>query len=81
VVQCQCRVMLAMVLPRQLGHSAMLVPSHAGNDAVEATWTRCDVSAESCWRWCGQGDLATVQCRCRVMLAMVSLRQLGRGTM
>jgi hypothetical protein len=44
--QC-CRVLLATVLP-----------SHAGDGGVEATWLRCDVDAESCsvqqsrhWPW------------------------------
>jgi hypothetical protein len=50
--------MLAMVLPRRLGHSAMSMSSHAGNDAAEVTWLRHDVDAKSCWRRCYQGDLA-----------------------
>jgi hypothetical protein len=32
----RCQDMLAMVLP-----------SHAGDDAVEVTWSRCDVDAKS----------------------------------
>jgi hypothetical protein len=40
--------MLVMVLPRQLGHSVMLVLSHAGNDVTEVIWPQRDVGAESC---------------------------------
>jgi hypothetical protein len=29
VAQCRCQVMLAMSLPRRLGHGTMLLPSHA----------------------------------------------------
>jgi hypothetical protein len=50
IVQCQCQLMLVMVLPRQLGRDTMLVSSHAGDDAVEVTWPWRDVSTESCWR-------------------------------
>jgi hypothetical protein len=35
-----------MVLPWQLGHGAMSVPSHAGNRATEVTWSRRDVSVD-----------------------------------
>jgi hypothetical protein len=62
--------MLAMVLPRRHGNSAMEVPSHAGVGPVEVTWPRHDVYANSCWRH-----------HSRVTLAMVLLRQLGRGAM
>jgi hypothetical protein len=39
-----------MALLRQLGHDAILVLSHASDDAAEETWLRHDVSTESCWR-------------------------------
>jgi hypothetical protein len=48
----------------------MMLLSHAGDSAAEATWLCHDVDAESCWRW-----------RYRVMLAMVVSRQLGRDAM
>jgi hypothetical protein len=48
MAQCRCRVMLATMLP-----------SHAGDGAVGATWPRRGVNAKSCWQQC-----------CRVMLAM-----------
>jgi hypothetical protein len=35
-----------MMLPRQLGRGAMSVPSHAGDRATEATWSRRDVGAD-----------------------------------
>jgi hypothetical protein len=38
-----------MTLLRQLGHDVMSLPSHAGDDATEATWLWRDVSTESCW--------------------------------
>jgi hypothetical protein len=38
VVRCICQVMLAIILP-----------SHASDDAAEVTWPRCGVDAESCW--------------------------------
>jgi hypothetical protein len=41
----------------------------------------CDVVAESYRRWHCRGDLAMAQCRCRVMLVMALLRQLGHGKM
>jgi hypothetical protein len=41
------RVMLAMTLPRRLGHSALLMPSHDGDGVTEVTWAWRD--AESCW--------------------------------
>jgi hypothetical protein len=47
MTQYRCQVMLAMTLPRQLGHGAMSLSSHADDDATEATWLRRDVSAES----------------------------------
>jgi hypothetical protein len=48
MTQCRCRVMLAMMLSRQLGCDTMSLSSHTGNDAAEATWLRRDVSIESC---------------------------------
>jgi hypothetical protein len=48
----------------------IMLLSHAGDDAVGATWPRHDVDAESCWRQC-----------CQVMLAMTMLGQLGRRMM
>jgi hypothetical protein len=48
--------MLAMTLPGRLGCGAMLMSSHAGEDAVMATWPlkmlshAGDVATESCWR-------------------------------
>jgi hypothetical protein len=50
MARCGCRVMLAMVLSRQLGRDLILVLSHASDGATEATWPRRDVGAESCWR-------------------------------
>jgi hypothetical protein len=41
--------MLAMALLRHLGHGAMSLLSHAGDDATEATWPWRDVVDESCW--------------------------------
>jgi hypothetical protein len=40
------RVILAMMLPRQLGRGAMSVPSHAGDHATKATWSRRDVGVD-----------------------------------
>jgi hypothetical protein len=37
MARCRCRVILVMVLP-----------SHAGDDVAEATWTRCYVDVVSC---------------------------------
>jgi hypothetical protein len=79
VVRCRCWVMLAMALPRQHVHDAISVPSYASDDAAEATWSRRDVSVESCWRWCYQGNLAAARCLCWVMMAMMLPRWLGRG--
>jgi hypothetical protein len=28
----------------------IMMPSHANDDAAEATWPRRDVGVESCWR-------------------------------
>jgi hypothetical protein len=60
--------MLAMVLPVRLGYEVMLMLSHAGDGA-----------AKSCWQLRYQGNFATMQCRCRVMLAMVLLSHAGNG--
>jgi hypothetical protein len=65
---CRCRVMLATALLRQLSCGVMLMLSHAGDDAAEATWPQRDVDAESYRRQC-----------CRVLLATTLLRPLGRG--
>jgi hypothetical protein len=35
----------------------MSLPSHAGDDATEASWLWRDVAAESCWRWHYRGDV------------------------
>jgi hypothetical protein len=40
--------MLAIALSRQNGRDVMSAPSHAGDDAAEATWPWRDVSAEPC---------------------------------
>jgi hypothetical protein len=45
--RCLCRVMLVIVLPRQLGHHMMSMPSHAGDGAAEATWPWHNISGES----------------------------------
>jgi hypothetical protein len=45
--------------------------SHASDGVVNAIWPRHDVDAESCWQWHYRGDLATAECRCRVMLAIM----------
>jgi hypothetical protein len=58
-VQCRCRVMLEIMLS-----------SHTGDDATEATWPWRDVDAESCWGRC-----------CRVMLVIVLPGQLGHSVM
>jgi hypothetical protein len=50
VTRCQWQVMLAMTLARQLGRGVMSLPSHAGDDAIEANWLCRDVSAESYWQ-------------------------------
>jgi hypothetical protein len=55
IAQCRCRVMLAIMLS-----------SHVGNDATEATWPGHDVDNESCWRQC-----------CRVMLAIMLPSHVG----
>jgi hypothetical protein len=49
------------------GCCVMSLSSHVDNDITEATWSRHDVDAESCWRRCWW-----------VMLAMVISRRLGR---
>jgi hypothetical protein len=38
--------MLAMTLPRQLGHNTMSMPSHASDGDAKATWSWRDVSAD-----------------------------------
>jgi hypothetical protein len=38
---------------------ATMLSSHVGDDVAEETWPRRDVDAESCWRHCYRGDLAT----------------------
>jgi hypothetical protein len=45
---CRYRVILVMSLLRQLGCGVMLLPSHAGDVAAEATWPWSDVDVESC---------------------------------
>jgi hypothetical protein len=52
---------------------ATVLPSHASDSAVGATWPWCDVDAESCWRRCCQVMLAMVL-QLKVILAMVRLR-------
>jgi hypothetical protein len=37
-----------------------MLPSHASDGAVDATWPRRDVDAESFWRQCYQVMLVTV---------------------
>jgi hypothetical protein len=37
---------------------ATVLLSLAGDDDAEATWTRRDIDAESCWQRRYQGDLA-----------------------
>jgi hypothetical protein len=54
-----CRGDLAAMRCRCLLMLATMLLSHAGDDAVDTTWPRHDVDAESCWPQC-----------CRVMLAM-----------
>jgi hypothetical protein len=46
-VQCRGQVTVATTLPRQLGHGAMSMPSHAGDGAAEMTWPRRDVDAHA----------------------------------
>jgi hypothetical protein len=48
---------------------ATMLLSHAGDDAAEATWPRCDVDVESYW-----------QQRNRVMLATMLLSHAGDDT-
>jgi hypothetical protein len=38
-----------------------------------------DGATESCWWWCHRGDLATVQCKCWVILVMVLPSHVGDG--
>jgi hypothetical protein len=47
----------------------MVLQSHAGDDAAEVTWPRCDEDALSCWRQC-----------CRVMLVTVLLSHANDDT-
>jgi hypothetical protein len=42
-----CRGDLTMMRYRCQDMLAMVLPSHAGDDAVEVTWSRCDVDAKS----------------------------------
>jgi hypothetical protein len=49
---------------------AMMLLSHAGDDAAGVTWLRRDVDAESCWRQC-----------CRVILVMTLPGRLSHGVM
>jgi hypothetical protein len=81
MARCLCRVMLAMALPRRLGNGVMLLPSHAGDGATEATWPWRDIIAEPCWRWHCQDELAMARCRCRVMLVKVLPKRLRHGAM
>jgi hypothetical protein len=37
-----------MALSRRLGRGTMLLPSHVGDVAADATWSWRDVTAESC---------------------------------
>jgi hypothetical protein len=39
--------MLAVTLPRRLDRGAMLVPSHADDGAVDATWSWHDVATDN----------------------------------
>jgi hypothetical protein len=45
--RCCCRGDLTMMCYRCQDMLAMVLPSHAGDDAVEATWSQCDVDAKS----------------------------------
>jgi hypothetical protein len=38
----------------------MILLSHAGDDAAEATWPQRDVDAELCWRQCYRVMLVTM---------------------
>jgi hypothetical protein len=51
-----------MVLPRQLGRGAMLLPSHANDGAAEAMLVMVQCRY--------QDDLVAMLCLCQVMLAM-----------
>jgi hypothetical protein len=53
--------------------------SHPGDGVAGVTWSWCDVEAESCWRCCCQGNLATSRCRCRVMFTAVLSSHAGDG--
>jgi hypothetical protein len=57
----------------------IVLSNHAGADTVGATWPRCNVHAESCWRQRYQGDLAVARCRCRVILAIMLPSHTGNG--
>jgi hypothetical protein len=37
----------------------MVLPGHAGDGTIGATWLQGNVEAESCWRRHYQGDLTT----------------------
>jgi hypothetical protein len=76
--------MLASVLPRHCRCRVMLTTvllSHAGDGATDACdWPWSDVDAKSCCRRCCRVMLAMVllrQCRCRVMLVTMLSSQLG----
>jgi hypothetical protein len=47
MARCRCRVILVMVLPKQLGRDAMCMLSHASDDSVE-----------SCYRWRCRGAMS-----------------------
>jgi hypothetical protein len=65
--QC-CWVIQAMALLRQLGHNAISMSSHDGDNVVESRW-----------RQPRRGDLAVTRCRCRVMLVTMLLSHDGDG--
>jgi hypothetical protein len=49
---------------------AIMLPSHANDDAAGVTWLQRDVDVKSCWRQ-----------NCRVMLATTLPGRLGRDVM
>jgi hypothetical protein len=49
-----------------------MLPSHAGDDATEATWSWRDVEDESCWRQCYR-VLLLLALQLKVVLVVIRL--------
>jgi hypothetical protein len=69
-----------MALPGRHGRGVTLMMSnagkvllgHAGNATAGATWPRCDVDVESCWRQCCR-VMRVMALQLKVVLAVVRL--------